>query len=98
MDLIRVLRQLHFDLLDATVLNGVMQGLLQNTKKAKSDFGRQRTRCIASEVNLHRLSLAEFLAPASDSGDDAQILQLRRLQLMRQRLHVVGNLASSLPQ
>src|SRR3982750_4608681 len=74
------------------MLDSIVQRFLKNSKKANSRFKWQRAEHITSEVDFHLLPLGKFLAPAFYPSNHSQIFQLRGVQVVRQGLHVVGNL------
>src|SRR5215813_8730551 len=83
--------QVHFDSSSAAVLHGVMTCFLYNSEQEESDFGRHKTGNITPEINLYFVALREFPAPASYPCNDAEIFQLRRVQIVRQGLNVIRN-------
>ena len=89
LNFVRVLRKLHVDVLNPTVLDRIVKGFLDDSKKGHADLGRYGTGYVNFEVDLHSLTLTKFLAPASDPGSKTEILQFCRMQLVRQRLHIV---------
>src|SRR4029077_17878288 len=76
MNLTRHSPQLHFESPYPAVFCGIVQGFLQNSKKAKRNVRRQRAwQIVDFEVDLHILLLAELFAEASHGGSYAQIFQ-----------------------
>src|SRR5690242_1659927 len=74
-----------------------MEGFLKHSEEAERNVRRQRCRQIAClEVDLHFLLLAELSAEASYGSSNTQILQLCRVQLVRQRLNIGGYLQNLL--
>ena len=99
MNLIRRSPQFNFEVAYPTVFCRVMQGFLQNSEEAKRNVRRQRDwQIVDFAVNLHFLLLAEFSAEASHGRSDTQVLQSRRVQLVRQGLNIGRYLGGSLLQ
>jgi hypothetical protein len=73
MNFVRVLRELHLDPFNPTVLADIVLGFLKNSKKAKPNFEWQSTGNPLFEVDLHSLPLTELLTPASYASNNTQI-------------------------
>src|SRR5690348_13026718 len=91
-------RQAHIDSLCFTVLDRLVKPFLQDSEKAESDFERNSTGNIVAEIDFYLLPFGEFQAPSLDGGNDAQILQLARVQLVRQSLYIIANIDSLDPK
>src|SRR5215469_1189841 len=74
-NLTRLFPQLHADASDSAVLDGVVQGFLQNSKQRKSNLIWQDTEHITLEVDLHFLPRSKFPAPAFYTRNHAQVFQ-----------------------
>ena len=71
-----MLHYLHFEPFHATVLDGIVQRLLENSKEAKTDVQWQSTADIIFEIDFHSLTFTELHAPASYPRNDTQNLKL----------------------
>src|SRR5215472_3777703 len=91
-NLICLLRQLHFDSFHPAVLNAVVEGFLENAKEAQPNIKRQNRTDFSLEVDFYSVPFGEFPAPAPYTRENSQVLELGRVQLMREPLHIVGNL------
>ena len=73
MNFLGVLRELNFEPFDATVLDGIVQGLLQDSEECHTDFERYSTGYISFKVHFYALTFAEFPAPASYACNNTQV-------------------------
>src|SRR5215469_1921275 len=90
MNFIRRSPQVHVDQVHSAVLRGIAQGFLKNPEQGKRDFlGEQLAgHIMTSKSDLHSLLVSEFLAETSHGRNHAQILEFRRVQLVRQSLDI----------
>src|SRR5215472_7124491 len=68
MNFIGVLGDFHFDPFRSVVLRGIVESFLQHPEEGKADFKGQRTRYIASEVDLHLLPFTKLPAGSLVNG------------------------------
>jgi len=76
MNLTGSFQQFYVELSYTTVLAGIVQRFLQNSKLGTPNIDRRRTLLTTPEINLHFLPLRKFLAPAFNACNNAHIFQL----------------------
>ena len=95
--LVRCLSQSHLELGRSTIFHRIMQPFLGNPEKTQRDIlGQMRWDVFVFELHADFVLFGEFPAKAPDAGRDAQIIQLRGMQLMRQRLEITRDLGAML--
>lgn len=95
-DRIRAARQIDPGVPGAAVLDGISQPLLDEAIQAHGRVQRDRGRHLTvGEFDRQSVSLGQLAAEATDGRDEPQLLQLRRMQPVRQAVHRGGQLPRS---
>src|SRR5215831_5642062 len=93
--------QLDASVLRAAVLDGVRQRLLRDAIEAQRDLRRNRWRdLIRRELDLEAMAIGQLVAQARDRRREPELLQLRRVELMRElvyRRRQLPHLAQEIP-
>ena len=72
----------------AAVLDDVPQGFLRDAVEAQGRVvGNRRRHLAGGEFDRQAVGLGQFLAQAADGGHEPQLLELRRVQVVRQVMH-----------
>src|SRR5215470_5580700 len=80
--------ELHADVLRTAVLDGIGQRLLRDAIEAQGRLRRNRRRePIRRELDLETVTVIQLVAEARDRGGEPQLLELRRMELMRKLVH-----------
>ena len=92
-------RQTDLETIHPAVFGRVVERLLENSKEAERDVRRQAVRHVTGrEIDLHVLLSGELVAKASHCHRQAQQLEFRGVQLMREGLEIGGDLHGLLLQ
>src|SRR5881628_2974687 len=87
-DRVRSPTQRDLDVLGATVLDGISQPLLRDAIEAQGRIRRDRCRhLIVGELDLEAVVMSQLPAEAADRRHESELLQLRRMKLVRQAVH-----------
>src|SRR5437867_30543 len=87
-DRVRSAAQRDLGLLGAAVLDGISQSLLGDAIEAHGRIRRDRWRdLIVSELDLEAVVMSQLPAEVADRRHESELLQLRRMELVRQVVH-----------
>src|SRR6266542_3888938 len=79
-------RQIHAEVLGAAVLDGISQPFLHEAIEAQRRIGRNHFgHLVVDEFDLETVSLSQLPAEATDGRDEPELLQLCRVQPVRDR-------------
>src|ERR1700751_4804584 len=85
--------EFHPESIGSAVLHCIVQSFLSDSKQAEGFIAGYGFRHIPRrKLNARLLLLAKLSAKASDRRRDAQVIKLRRMEFMRQKLNVACNL------
>src|SRR5215467_7113926 len=89
LDLIRCSFEQHFELPNTTVLNGILEGFLQDAEETECHlFGQAFRNILGVKRNLDILPGGKLSAEALARGDESQVFEFRRVQTVGQGLDV----------
>src|SRR5262245_53830686 len=80
--------ELHADVLRAAVFDGIRQRLLRDAIEAQRRLrGKRRWDPMRRELDLETVAVIQLVTKARDRRGEPQLLELRRMELMRQLVH-----------
>src|SRR4029077_12343546 len=98
LDIIRGAAHFNRELSDPAVLYCVVQRLLSDAEKAKRDvFGQVCRHAFLLELDAHFVLSRDLIAQALDRHRGSHVIELRRVEFVRQGLKVTRNLGTMLP-
>ena len=85
-------KQLDLPFPDAAVLYGVAQRFLSDAEQAQGGIFRDRLRDVpVHKIDLSSILLGKLTTQSLDCRNEPQVIELRRMQLMREKMYVRGN-------